>query len=99
MTPEGRVKELVKAVLKETGAYKFMPVQNGMGEPGLDFYCCFRGWFIAIETKAPGKVPTPRQEDTIRRIRDAGGIVFVIDGPAGVSELRQLLSTLEYAHP
>lgn len=79
-TPESKVKEQVKRVLKAHGAYWHMPVQNGMGAPSLDFICCFQGRYFAIETKAPGKKPTPRQEDTISRIRDAGGMVFVIDG-------------------
>jgi hypothetical protein len=33
---------------------------------GLDFFICAFGNFLAIETKAPGKKPTERQEPTIR---------------------------------
>jgi len=57
-----------------------MPVQNGMGAPSLDFIGSYKGYFFAVETKAPGKKPTPRQEVTIETIRAAGGAVFVIDG-------------------
>jgi hypothetical protein len=79
-TPEGKVKEQVKRVLKKRGVYWHCPVQNGMGAPSLDFICCFRGNFVAIETKAPGKKPTPRQLLTIADIEASGGKVFVIDG-------------------
>lgn len=81
MTPEAKVKEQVKKVLKAAGAYYHMPVQNGMGAPTLDFVGCAHGRFFAIETKAPGGVPTPRQRHTIDTIRNVGGgRVFIIDG-------------------
>lgn len=82
MTPEGRVKAMVKRDLdKLTTCYRFMPVQNGMGAPALDFFLCLNGRFVAIETKAPGKKITPRQEDTRDKIIAAHGLVFVVDGP------------------
>ena len=89
MTPEGAVKREVKKVLKEYKAYYHMPVQNGMGAPTLDFVGCYNGRFFAIETKAPGKKPTPRQEVTVALIKAAGGEAFVIDGDTG--GLRQWL--------
>ena len=63
-TPEGKVKAAIKAVLKRVGAYYHMPVQNGMGAPSLDFVCCYKGRFVAIEAKAPGEKPTKRQIQT-----------------------------------
>lgn len=89
MTPEGRVKARVKRVLDEHHAYWFCPVQNGMGAPGLDFmHIQIKGVPVfAVETKAPGKKPTVRQERTIDSIRKAGGVVFVIDGDTEEMEL------------
>lgn len=81
MTPEGRVKKQIKEVLKKYGVYYHMPVQNGMGSPTLDFICCYRGIYLGIEAKAPGKKPTARQELTIKLIRDAGGTAFCLSGP------------------
>jgi hypothetical protein len=82
MTPEGRIKAMVKRALDQLPKmYRFMPVQNGMGAPGLDFYLCAGGWFIAIETKKPGGKLTPRQEQTKADIEAADGLVFVVDGP------------------
>ena len=86
-TPEGKVKNKVKQVLKEHGAYYHCPVMNGMGAPSLDFVCCHRGAYFAIETKAGNKKPTPRQETTIAQIRAAGGLAFVINEESGMDEL------------
>ena len=77
-TPEGRVKDKVKRLLKKYGCYQFWPVQTGYGAPTLDCIACAFGHFIGIETKAPGKHPTPRQKLTIEDMRDAGATVFVI---------------------
>lgn len=92
MTPEGRVKANVRALLKEHGAYWHMPVQNGMGAPSLDFVCCHRGRYFAIETKAGNKGPTPRQETTMRDIRAAGGLAFLINELTGMQELEEWLT-------
>lgn len=79
MTPEGRVKAIVTRALRDLPeTYRFMPVQNGMGAPALDYYGCHRGWFFAVETKVEGKNLTPRQEATKAAIEAAGGIVFVV---------------------
>lgn len=81
MTPEGRVKAAVKRVLdKYKGFYTFWPVPSGYGPSSLDCLLCVCSRFVAIETKAPGKKPTPRQKLTIERIERAGGVVFIIDG-------------------
>jgi hypothetical protein len=94
VTPEGKVKAKVKALLKEFRAYMHMPVQNGMGEPTLDFIACLRGHFIAVETKAPGKKPTKRQEVTMQQMIAAGAFVFVISTDAEVLVLRCYLELL-----
>lgn len=76
---EKAVKAAVKKRLKEIGAYQHWPVQLGMGEPCLDCHGCYEGRYFSIETKAPGKVPTMRQITTMARIRQAGGLVFIVD--------------------
>jgi hypothetical protein len=80
-TPEGKIKTKIKKLLKtyeEQGIYYEMPVPSGYGKSGLDFTGCFRGRFFAIEAKAPGTKPTNLQEDTMERICDSGGVVFLI---------------------
>ena len=81
-TPEGKVKNMVRRHLQPyKGLYEYWPVPSGYGASSLDCLVCYKGTFIAIETKAPGKKPTPRQEACIKQIRDAGGYAYVIDGP------------------
>lgn len=98
MTPEGRLKKKVKALLNERGAFSYMPVQNGMGVVGIpDFVCCYKGLLIGIETKAPLKNPTsaeqrwkkatPNQQNRIQEIRDAGGLAEVVDDISQVEEM------------
>lgn len=84
MTPEGKVKKAVDQVLHEhktiSGTYALKPVQNGMGSPALDYHGSHKGFAFVIETKAPGKSPTPRQLSTLRRIALSGASCFLIDG-------------------
>lgn len=96
MTPEGRVKAKVKralAALLAAGCalYWHMPVQNGMGEPTLDFVGCAGGHFFAIETKAPGGKPTKRQLLTMASMQAAGAFVFVVSSD---EELARMEATL-----
>ena len=92
MTPEGEVKAAVRELLKEHGAYWHCPVQNGMGKPSLDFVCCHRGRYFAVETKADGKKMTKRQELTAADIIAAGGRVFDVVGVSGLAALQHWLT-------
>lgn len=92
MTPEGRVKNAVKKVLKDRGIWYFMPMQNGFGVVGIpDFICCWDGTFLAIETKAPGKRgdTTANQERKLQEIGNHGGLAIVVD------DAQQLIDFLE----
>lgn len=94
MTPEGRVKAKVKRALATLRRhYHFMPVQNGMGAPALDYFCCISGLFIAIETKVPGKGLTDRQRLTANAIVAAHGIVYVIHDD---HEIEQMIYALNH---
>jgi hypothetical protein len=67
-----------------------MPVSNGMGQVGIpDIICCYKGLFVAIETKAPGKRAnvTDNQKRIMESIRDADGFAFVVDDPSELSVL------------
>lgn len=92
MTPEGRVKKVVKEILK---AYHplvkgYWPVQNGMGTPMLDYVGCCCGLHFEIETKAnPTNTLTPRQELTKKEVEASLGKVFVIREVDGF-EMRDL---------
>jgi len=81
-TPEGRVKAQVTKILQEfkSDLYYEMPVPGGYGKSGLDYIGCIKGQMFSVETKAPGKRPTKRQDMVIDKMRRAGAKVFVIDG-------------------
>jgi len=95
LTPEGRIKDLVKRLLRRHNVYYHMPVQNGLGAPSLDFICCCEGKYFAIETKAPGKKPTIRQLKTINDIQLARGKAFVIDGESSMLSLEMWLNEVQ----
>jgi hypothetical protein len=92
MTPEGKIKKLVSAALRQVpGLWYTMPVPSGYGESTLDYIGCYKGQFFAIETKKPGGKPTARQLQTIQAMERSGGKVFVIDGD--LTELKIWTST------
>ncbi len=96
LTPEGKVKQQVKAILKARGIWYFMPQNVGMGVSGVpDFICCVpltvsfkAGKFLGIECKAPGKRrnTTALQNIQIAAIQQAGGWALVVDDPAQLEE-------------
>ncbi len=75
---EERVKKRVKKLFQTYEVSYFMPVQSGYGSSSLDFLACHKGRFLAVETKAPGKHLTQRQELIRDEIEAAGGTVFVV---------------------
>lgn len=94
MTPEGRVKQLIKAWMERLGMWSFQPVSNGMGAHGIpDRIGCLPltvtpemvgktiGVFVAVEAKAPGKKhnTSPLQRAQIAAISKAHGFVVVAD--------------------
>jgi hypothetical protein len=99
VTPEGKVKRLVRVVLDEFDCHYFMPVQTGFGSAGLDFHCGveWRGLMIAffIETKKKaGSKPTDRQIAFIRDQRRRRAKVFIIGSEVGVAQLREWLTNV-----
>ena len=96
MTPEGKVKALVNRRLEQhfgRRCYRFMPVQNGMGAPGLDYHCCIDGLAVYIETKMEGKTLTERQRLTRNRIEEASGLVFEIHNKV---EIDAMIARIEW---
>ena len=71
-TPEAKVKNKVKQILKEYGAYQFSPQTGGYGRSGIpDIIACYKGRFIAVECKAGNNKPTRLQEKELRDICSA----------------------------
>lgn len=98
-TPEAKVKQAVKRLLTNAGAYYYMPMSNGMGRVGApDFMICLPGGrFLGVETKAPGKRKntTANQKREIEWINRVGGLAVVIDS---ADQLKVLLDKLGVDH-
>jgi hypothetical protein len=84
---EKTIKNYVRKRLKELGAFQYWPVPTVWGSAGVDVLACYKSRFIAIETKAPGKLPTVRQTLILREVEKAGGRIFLIDSAEKVNLL------------
>ena len=101
-TPENKVKAKLRKLLKNyPDVYTYWPVPSGFGKTTLDVLGCYRGRFFEIETKAPGKKPTLRQQVELESIGRSMGKTFVITGTDSpvFEELRQWLDELEATVP
>lgn len=96
MTPEGKIKCKVKAVLQEFGLWHFFPGNNGMGKSGIpDIICIVNGQFVGIECKAdPTKIPTMLQTKCGNEIKAAGGRWVLVRSEDDVIALKTYLRLL-----
>ena len=95
-TPEGKIKRKLREKLRQLPAcYVFMPVQTGLGASTLDYLCCVNGHFVAIETKAPGRQMTARQQVVMHEMLEAGAHVFLVDSEEGIDQCIARLALLE----
>lgn len=79
MRKEADVKEAVKEILNNLGAYWYMPVQTGYGVKGIpDFIVCLNGRFLAIETKFGKNSLSAWQDKQLLKIEAAKGLTFVV---------------------
>src|SRR3954465_1350857 len=61
--------------IRERGGYHVATRKGGAGRVGVaDLLVCYRGLFIALEAKQPGKRADNRQEFELESVRLAGGI-------------------------
>lgn len=109
-TPENKIKEAIKHFLVMRGA---LPIRINSGaskfgkrliwmnsEPGCsDLIVCYRGLFLAIETKRPDlplsdpKIqPTDQQLDFLKKVVNAGGIGFVANS---VDQTMEILDEID----
>ena len=102
-TPEGKVKDDIKDVLKRFNVYYDMPVTWGMSKRGVDFHCVVRGphgyaMAFYIEAKRPRKDATLLQKDFMEtRESEQGAKWFVIADHTGIANLVKWLEANERA--
>jgi|CryBogDrversion2_10_1035300.scaffolds.fasta_scaffold08722_2 hypothetical protein len=94
MTPEGKIKDKVKKLLKDYDVYFFMPNTHGYGSSGVpDIVGLYKGQFIGIECKAFNKQATDLQMHNLTQIQKNGGIAILMDG-SGLGVLKMILDSL-----
>jgi len=93
LTPEGKVKRKVTAMLKRNGIWYFFPASNGMGRAGIpDIIAIIAGMFVGIETKADKtKKPTQLQSICGQQIKAAGGQWFLVFDDDTTAELESFV--------
>ena len=93
-TPEAKVKNKIKQILKDYGAYQFSPQTGGYGRSGIpDIIACYQGKFIAVECKAGSNKPTRLQEKELRDICSACGYGMVVN-ENGIEHFRSFMEGL-----
>lgn len=79
MTEQQMQAKMIK-YLESKGAFVVKVItSNKTGCP--DLLVCYKGLFLAIEAKAPGKIKnaTELQQAQLRKVREAGGTAIVAD--------------------
>ena len=88
---EKTIEKRIKEYLKTIDDLFYWKVFSGMyctaGIP--DIVICYKGQFIALEVKAPDGKPTALQIETIKKIREAGGVAEVV---RSVEEVREIIT-------
>jgi Holliday junction resolvase len=90
-TPEGEIKDQIRKILDEMGAYYFFPAANGYGRTGIpDVIACYKGHFIGIECKAGSKQPTALQQRELDNIEKAEGTGLLVNAD-NIGDLKNIL--------
>jgi hypothetical protein len=105
MKTEDAVKDALKKAVKDIPHFwYYMPVQTGYGVKGIpDFVCCYRGQFIGIETKKPGRRGEAReglsvwQEKVKEQVIKAGGKYYKIDDQESIDDFMWWVTCIEEA--
>lgn len=84
---EATLQRKIRALLESRGARVYKQHGDIYSPPGIpDLLICYRGRFVAIEVKMPGKKPTEMQTRVMEEICAAGGIAFVADKLSQIEE-------------
>lgn len=64
----------------------------GQAKGAPDVLVCYKGVFVALETKVPGKFPTELQAYYLKMIKESGGYAL---SPTLVVEVEQVLDRID----
>lgn len=85
----------IKKYLFDKRAYFFKVHGSALMEDGIpDIVCCYKGYFIGIEVKAPGKLYNQSEYQKIHmdNIRKSGGYYLLTDD---LETVKQLLENID----
>lgn len=93
MSEKRNVEEPIKRWLLTHGCYFNKNHGSAFQRKGLpDIFACVNGRFVAIETKAFGKVASEHQQIHLDNIKKANGIAFVADtAEQGIEILEKII--------
>ena len=97
--PENAVKKKVKDILNRHGVFHFPVAASPYGYAGISDRLAVlpNGKLLAIECKAPGKLPTPLQMEFLKKVGKNGGYGFVVDGEEALQALDYFLTKKVYS--
>ena len=92
-------KDIVAAIMRYLktvpGCFAWKEHGGMYGTSGIpDIICCYRGRFVGLEVKQPGKALTAIQPKTIDKINAAGGIAAKV---TCVDEVKTIIETIRRA--
>lgn len=84
----------IKKWLQDHNCYHVKFFANAYTKKGVpDILACVNGYWVAIEVKAPEGVVSELQLHNIRKIRESGGLAYIVY-PSGWEKLEQILTGL-----
>lgn len=90
MAQEKNFEDKIKKFLDSQGCWYVKYFANRMTKVGIpDILACVNGRFVAIEVKAQNGKPSELQLYHIKKIREAGGIAFILY-PSGWDQFKSL---------
>ena len=94
MAAEKSYENKIKGWLKDHDCYFVKFFANRMTKTGVpDILACVNGHFVGIEVKAQNGRPSELQKYNVRKIREAGGLAFIVY-PSGWEKLKDILENL-----
>jgi len=91
--PESRLSRAILTEIRNRGGFAFKVHGGPLMMVGLpDIVACYRGRFLALETKMPAGALHGRQAYVLRAIERAGGVVAV---PRSVPDAREVLRAID----
>ena len=82
MTPEAKVKKMLRKRLDELGI-KYFPLNDRYASGYPDYLVIYKGLAVAIETKADGESLRPLQRKIVKDWIGSGGLYLVVSNKDG----------------